>query len=401
MKIAFFCRSLESGRDGVGDYARRLAGELIRQGHSSVLVALNDPYISQTVFEEQVIEGASIPVQRLPSILPWNNRIVQARKWLDAFNPDWMSLQFVPYAFHTKGLCFGLGKRLSAINTRASWHIMFHELWLGLEEKAAVKHRFFGALQRSIILDCVRRLQPRAIHTQTESHRIVLSREKIKVTILPLFGNIPPVDGDAWKDLLEPLVAKATDQRPDRDKLYLAGVLGMVYQEWNLEETVNTMLLLMERSQKRLVLVFHGKSDLNQESLDQIKSRLGNRADVIMTGEKSAADISKILQALDLGLATTPRQMIQKSGSVNAMLEHGLKILVTRDDWRLRGVDSLPEPAEMSGRLFSPEQFAGLTTLPTRDAHQSGDRGVKRIADKLLAALKSPSPEPVFLANSF
>src|SRR5262249_55454246 len=143
------------------------------------------------------------------SILPWGDRIAQARKWLDAFGPDWISLQFVPYAFHQKGLCFGLGKKLSALNGKASWHIMFHELWLGLEEKSPVKHRVTGVLQRSIIMDCLRRLSPRAVHTQTESHRIVLGREKITASILPLFGNIPRANGDAWAELLEPLITKA------------------------------------------------------------------------------------------------------------------------------------------------------------------------------------------------
>jgi hypothetical protein len=157
------------------------------------------------------------------------------------------------------------------------------------------------------------------------------------------------------------------------------------------------MLPLVQRFQKRLVLVFHGKSDMNQESLCQLQSALRNRADVIMTGERSPSEISKILQALDLGLATTPRQMIQKSGSVSAMLEHGLRILVTRDDWRLRGTASLPE--EMSGRLFSPEQFALLTTLPTRDLQMSEDRGVKQVARQMLKALEL-CPSALELANN-
>jgi hypothetical protein len=390
MKIAFFCRSLEPGRDGVGDYSRRLAGELIRQGHPSVVVALNDPYLSETVSVEQAIEETSVSVLRLPSVLSWSDRIVKARKWLDAFNPDWASLQFVPYAFHQKGLCFGLGKRLSAINRKALWHVMFHELWLGLEERSPLKHRIIGALQRSIIMDCMRRLRPPIVHTQTESHRIVLGRQKIKASILPLFGNIPYAKGEGWEGLLEPLVTKAIGQHEDRNQLYLAGVLGMVYREWNAEQTVNTILPLVQRFQKRLVLVFHGKSDLNVESLNQLRSTLRNRADVIMTGEKPAPEISKILQTLDLGLATTPRQMVQKSGAVTAMLEHGLPILVTRNDWRLCGATIPPE--ELSDRLIWPEQFALLTSLPTRVRKPSEESGVKRVADKMLHALELPSP---------
>lgn len=111
MRLAFICSSLEPGRDGVGDYTRRLAGELVRQGHPSIAVALNDPHISKTVFELQEIEGVSISVLRLPIVMPWSKRVIEARNWLEAFNPDWISLQFVPFGFHRRGLCFGLGNR--------------------------------------------------------------------------------------------------------------------------------------------------------------------------------------------------------------------------------------------------------------------------------------------------
>ena len=42
MKLLFLCSSLEPGRDGVGDYTRRLAGECLRQGHEVRLLSLND-----------------------------------------------------------------------------------------------------------------------------------------------------------------------------------------------------------------------------------------------------------------------------------------------------------------------------------------------------------------------
>jgi hypothetical protein len=388
MRLAFICSSLEPGRDGVGDYTRRLAGELIRQGHRSIAVALNDPHISKTVFELQEIEGASISVLRLPDVMPWNERVVEARNWLDVFNPDWISLQFVPFGFQRRGLCFGLGKWLAAMNKKASWHIMFHELWLGLGEKSSVKHRILGALQRLIIWDLKGRLRPRIVHTQAEPYRIALKREKIIASVLPLFSNIPRINGDGWDGLLEPLVTKAVGKHQDRTKLYLAGVLGMVHPEWNAEQTVNILFPLVQRFQKRLVLVFHGKNNLTSEVINNLKFTLQDRADVVMAGERTSIEISKILQALDLGLATSPRQIIQKSGSVAAMLEHGLQVLVTRDDWHLRGLDSPPE--EKSSRLLFPRQFASLKNLPARDLQPPMESGVQRVADRMLAAMKTP-----------
>ena len=204
MRIAFITSSLQPGLDGVGDYTRRLAGELIRQGHPSIAVSLNDSYISDTVLELQKIEGTTVSVLRLSGGASWGKRMIEARNRLDAFQPDWTSLQFVPFGFHRKGLCFGVGKRLAAMNTKGSWHIMFHELWLGLGEKSSLRHRVLGGLQRLIILDLMRRLRPRLVHTQAEPYQKVLNREKIKASTLRLFGGIPHVTGDGWDDLLEP-----------------------------------------------------------------------------------------------------------------------------------------------------------------------------------------------------
>ena len=388
MKTAFLCGSLEPGRDGVGDYSRRLAGELIRQGNPSIALALNDSHTAQTALEAQEIEGTSISVMRLASGTPWNNRIKEARAWLDSFNPDWISLQFVPFSFHPKGLCFGLGRRLAGLSKKASWHIMFHELWLGLGESSPVKDRIWGALQRLIVLDLERRLRPRMAHTQAEPYRIILNRENIAASILPLFSNVPYVKEDGWTDLLEPLVMKAMGSRPNRKNIYLAGVFGGVAPEWKAEVAVNILFPLVQRCQKRLVLVFHGKNNFTPEAINKLKLTLQNRADVVMAGERTSVEISRILQSLDLGLATTPIQVIQKSGSCAAMLEHGLPVLVIRDDWRFRGMD-LPA-GETSSRLFSPRQFALLQQLPTRDLQQSGANSVKKVAELMLSSMNSP-----------
>jgi hypothetical protein len=386
MKIAFLCGSLEPGRDGIGDYTRRLAGELLRQGHPSVAVALNDSRTVETVLQTQEIEGTSVPVMRLPSGAPWHKRIQEARAWLGSFNPDWMSLQFVPFGYHPKGLCFGLGKRLATLSTKASWHIMFHELWLGLGEKSPVKDRIWGAWQRLMVLDLVRRLRPRIAHTQAEPYRMVLAREHVAASILPLFSNVPYVKEDGWVDLLEPLVTRSLGSRPNRKSIYLAGIFGVVPPEWKAEEAVSILWPLVQRCQKRLVLVFLGKNGLTPEAISQLTVTLQKRADVVMAGERTSLEVSKILQCLDIGLATTPRQVIQKSGSSAAMLEHGLPVLVIRDDWRVRGASFLPEGA--ISRLISPAQFALSNSLPARDLQLSGNGSVKQAAGRMLEAMK-------------
>jgi len=426
MKLVFICSSLEPGRDGVGDYTRRLAAEFVRQGHRVRILALNDkrdqattdngqqgqwsvvsgqqpaptsalqPPTSDDISDfsisyflcVQESDGTKVECLRLPSALSWDIRVKLARQWVEAFNPDWVSLQFVPFSFHPKGLCFGLGKKLTAINSKAPWHIMFHELWLGLGEKSSIKHRLLGRLQRSIFRDIFHRLRPRIVHTHAEAYQTALRRENMDAAILPLFSNIPLATGDAWADLIAPKLALQGSVNTGRSQFYLAGVFGAVHPQWNVALAVNTVLPMVQRFQKRLVLVFFGKSNLNPEMFSQLRAENHNRAEVIIAGERPTDEISKIMQVLDLGLATSPRQLIPKSGSVAAMLEHGLPVLVIRDDWQLRGNHAQPESKVLG--LFSPEDFTRLEILPTKAAQPLAS-GLERIASRMLLAMELAS----------
>jgi hypothetical protein len=348
-------------------------------------IALNDPNISETMDSVQESDGTPISVLRLARVKPWDQRIAEARDRLNSFQPDWVSFQFVPFGYHRKGLCAGLGRKLAAINSKTVWHVMFHELWLGLDEKTPLKYRVLGAMQRTFIRDMIRNLRPRVVQTQAEPYRQVLTREKIPASVLPLISNVPYVKGDGWTGLLGPLLAAG--QQMDRTKLYAAGIFGSVHPEWSAEEAVKVLLPLVQKSGKRLVLVFLGRNNFAPGALGELKSKLRDRADVVAAGERSIEEISKILQSLDLGLATSPRQAIQKSGSVAAMLEHGLPVLVTRDDWRLRGIEL--QSRDMPSRLLTPKEFALLDTLPAREVQATGNGRLKWIAGQMLGALQA------------
>ena len=390
MRLVIFCGSLEPGRDGVGDYTRRLGCECIRGGHEVVAVALNDQYVDRSFIGIQSMENISMSCLRLPATSTWGSRIVETRKWLEPFSPEWASLQFVPFGYQSKGLCFGLGKKVLALCPGARWQIMFHELWLGLGRGSSLKHRLWGALQKSIILDLVSRLNRPVIFTQADPYQQALQRENINATLLPLFSNITYTAGDGWDELLAPAMKNATRAAVDRQKLYLTGIFGAVPPEWSAQKTTDALFPLAQRFGRRLVLVFFGKSHLSPQQLTGLKNALLDQAVVLMLGERTPVEISWILQTLDLGLATTPLQVIQKSGTVAAMWAHGLPVLVTRDDWHLAGPDS--QPFAPLPQLFFPEQFVSLNALPVREARLAINNDAAMVAQKMIQVMNAASP---------
>ena len=322
MRIAFLTGSLEPERDGVGDYTRRLAGELIRQGHPSIILGLNDSQVSEAQFGSQEMEGTLISVLRLPSMMPWNDRVRLSRKWLDAFNPDWVSLQFVPFAFQPRGLPFGLPRHLKSIIGSRPLHWMFHELWVLWSFPLSLRKRLLGQCQKLWLRSCLRKLKPQAVATQLSLYQAELNKIGVAADMVPLHGNIPVYpkhEADKW------LADRcASLQSPKQVK---AGFFG------NILSTLDSSLLAAWVAQlnipgNELLLLSAGKIGGEGDKLwNSLEQKLKASAMFVKLGELDEREASFYLSAMDYGLTSYPPELMGKSGSVAAMREHGLPVI--------------------------------------------------------------------------
>jgi hypothetical protein len=319
MKTLFLCGSLEPGRDGVGDYTRRLAGELIRQGHHASILSLNDCFIDTVLKTEQESDGTNVAVVRLPDKLSTKERYYNAENYITDFDPEWLSLQFVPYSFQKKGLPFGLGKRLAKIGKGRKWHVMFHELWVGMDKEAPLKHYWIGKIQKGIIRRLMYSLIPKCVHTQTSLYQLQLRKIRINATMLPLFGNIP-----VQYVRLPQFIDK-------NDNIFNMVIFGSIRHVAKIHEFANWIQWITQHSGKIININFIGENGI--ELKEWIKILAHNHIPYTIYGHQKTDVISKVLSESSLGLTTTPFLLIEKSGSVAAMLEHQLPILCLAKEW--------------------------------------------------------------------
>ncbi|MEI8235402.1 MAG: hypothetical protein WCH57_12065 [Verrucomicrobiota bacterium] len=331
MRIAFLCGSLESGRDGVGDYTRRLAAECVRQGHACRLIALNDAFISGTVSEKQESEEVSLPSLRCGEDLPVGERNAAARVFLDGFDPDWISLQFVPYAFHPKGIPWRFARELREIIAGRPLHLMFHELWIGEGGGYAWKHRLVGAVQRGCIFRLIAALRPRVVHTSNATYIARLQAGGVAAGELPIFGNIPiaPPDAALPPGLLTaglPLIA------PERGAWWFALFFGILHPEWQPEPFTGTLLSAARQAGKRVCWISAGRMGAAGEALwERLRQTYGGEIRFIRCGEQPATRISALLRWADFGVAASPWSLLGKSSAAATMIDHGLSVIVPRD----------------------------------------------------------------------
>ena len=327
MNIVLICAALQPGRDGVGDYARRLAGELIRTGHQAAIIALNDRYIQTKITELQIADKVEVPVMRLPAAWPMSGRLNAAEKWIDKLDPDWLSLQFVPFGFHPKGLKLMLGRQLYKIGGGRQWHIMFHELWVGMDEQSPAKHILWGWAQRQLIKAIIKQLKPVVIHTQAGLYQLQLAKLDVKAGLLRLFGNVPVLHNAVFEK--------------DANTINFL-IFGHIHFGAPAETFALEAVAYAKKRHQQVSLTFAGRCGSSRQ--DWELACLAAGLPVKLLGESSPERIAEELQKATIGITTTPAALADKSGTVAAMLEHGLPVLCVARVWEARMVKNSIAP---------------------------------------------------------
>ena len=352
LKIAFLTSSLDPGRDGVGDYTALLAAECERLGHKVRLLALNDPFADGEMRNPDLL--------RLGVDQPWTERVKSARDFLDDFSPDFVSLQFVCYGFHPRGIDFQLAARLKKIIGDRPAQIMFHELWIGADGSASLKQRLTGLLQRRCILDLFRRLDVRAVHTSNPAYVALLQAEGVRAGRLPLFGSIPVSDA----------------RREVRDG-WTFGMFGPLHPVWPPEP----LFARLRETGVKITVTHIGRMGSGEALWEKITREYAGVFEFRKLGEQPPEKIAEFFSTLDFGIATSPWELVGKSATVAAMLEHGLPVVVNRDDvhypgWRETGYS--PLLIKMDGDFLS-----NLASIKRGTPHL----GLPDVAKQFLAAL--------------
>ncbi|MDQ6609174.1 MAG: hypothetical protein M3Y85_05080 [Bacteroidota bacterium] len=326
MKIIFLCGSIEPGRDGVGDYIRRLASELIRQGNGVGIISLNDRYAEKLNVGTEVSDSIVIPFLRNPSLKSSKPDIIKIKKWIDKFSPDLISLQFVPFSFSKYGLPFFLNRYLSSIAKGKIKHVMFHEIWVGLAYESSLKLKILGSIQRLIIKNLMQKLKPDFIDTNTTLYRKQLFSLGYASKYLPLFSNIPNLAND------NKIVKEKKDTLVGREVSLI--LFGTLHPGAPVERFTKEIALFSKEREYKIILKILGRAGKEQFRWEAIWQAAG--LEVENFGERSFSEVSLILGSSTIGITTNPIALIEKSGSVAAMLDHQLPVLSLAGAWRSR-----------------------------------------------------------------
>ncbi|WP_157278344.1 glycosyltransferase [Olivibacter sitiensis] len=317
MKITFICGSMQPGKDGVGDYTRRLAAALIKLGHQASVIALYDKEVRIETSIEQEQEGVTVPVLRLPFRLSWNKKKIFVENWLNEYDPDWLSLQYVPYSFSKKGIPIFLGNKLSAISDNIRWHVMVHEPFLGLGK--SVKSQIIRVLQIYSLKSLGWNLNP-IFHTSIFHYKAMIDGElNIDTKIMGLFGNIPLSN-----------VENHSSRLKKKTSLVKTGVyFGSAPPPRHFDFFMSKINAYHNKYGVAIRMILCGDLGVNGKDFElALKSSLLNRGiqEIEVLGRIPSYKIADVFRKVDFGISRVPTRLLGKSGSTISMLEHGLPV---------------------------------------------------------------------------
>lgn len=326
MKILFICGSIEPGRDGVGDYVRMLSNKLLERGHLISILALNDRQLTGERAGEEIHAGLKLHTLSIPASFKASKRGILAKRFVSDFQPDIISLQFVIFSFHKKGLPFNLANEIYRISPQGRWHIMFHEIWIGLQKHAAVKFRLWGFLQKLIISSLIRKIKPVHVHTQTRLYQTALLPLFPDIRLLPLFSNISP------PQITTRRTSKALT--PESGQNFRFIIFGTIHPEAPISVFANEAASYAVNHNCRFIFQFIGRNGAQLSYWQQTLERAGFECQ--LKGELSADKIAIALDGADAGISSSAYITIEKSGTVAAFKEFGLPVLCIARFWKPR-----------------------------------------------------------------
>ncbi len=349
MRIALLTTTLEPGRCGVGDFTRRVAGDLVAAGHEVLALAFRDGHLQVTARDDS---QAGLSILRLP-VHAWSAEARgEARGALTAFSPDVASLQISPYGLGYHGMLFSCLPWFARLLAGLPLHIMYHELWIGGTRDAPWRQVVEGALQRRLLGRFHRRLAPQAASCSSNLARAMLGSIGIEASVTPIPSGIPVAPTGNG----EPLPTA----EPGTRRLAL---LGSIPPEWDWRGSLGPLCRAISASGQRAELVQLGRPGYQGRAIWAAITAAASElpATTLEVGEADAVSLSHWLQTCDAGLSLTPLEALGKSSAAGAYRAHGLPIIGLREPLRLRPIQGRTDwPPDPGARRADAALFAQI-----------------------------------------
>jgi hypothetical protein len=159
-------------------------------------------------------------------------------------------------------------------------------------------------------------------------------------------------------------------------------MFGTLHPVWPPQPLLAELQAAADAAGKRVALVSAGRLGAGETVWAAMAAEYGETVPMLRLGEQTAARLSQLFNTVDFGVATTPLALIGKSATVAAMFDHGLPVVVNRDDCRWPSSTALdareaalviPMVRDLAARLRNARRLPAVWRLPRVAAQWMAD----------------------------
>lgn len=305
-RLLIISPNLEPGLCGVSDYTLELRLQILKNNKDVEVrvLALSDLYIKDVIGNDFYY--------RIPNTFRNSLRIKYALKFVNEYKPSRIYFNLISYGYQSKGLPMYISNFFNYINVPII--VIAHELWIGNFSNEALKKKVIGYIQKLSILKILKKGVISRILVTTDISKNILHYNNIEATTLPVFNNIP----------ISLCNNKLSQNMNHVTFLFFGSFAFQINAELFIKFIKNEFL-----DKGKIVIINHvGIYRGYTQEWEYIQSTLSKLKVVfkiygIITSER----ISELLQQADYGITSYMPQFWSKSGSIAAMLAHGLPVI--------------------------------------------------------------------------
>jgi glycosyltransferase involved in cell wall biosynthesis len=182
MHVVFITQNYPPSVCGIGDHTYFLAHALKKRGYAISVICANKPDID---VENTAKEG----IKLYPIVQKWDTEgYKKVIEKIDFLNPDWVFLQYEPYAFHSKGLPLSIIPFVKKLRNHShKTLIFFHEI--AVKWSCSLKLIPISIIQRGIA-NLILLYAQQGVTSMDFYRKMFLKKGQNKVVLQPVGSNI-------------------------------------------------------------------------------------------------------------------------------------------------------------------------------------------------------------------
>lgn len=338
MSVLFLCSGLENARNGVGDFCATVAASFAAQGRKAVVVSVRDTFSDLTEVpaghrREEVRQTHAGPVRLFRLGTGHPDAWAAAGKFGNELSPAWVSLQFLCWGFHPRGLCRSLpadfARFADAVGSPFRTHVFLHELHCGRRPADPFREKVLGRLQLFANRRALGKIGSEVVHTSTSDYvREAAKNYALKALPLAIPSALPTAPAAGREAGRTRLLGLFESETKLGENPLVAALFGSVYPSWDPLPALASLRTAALRDGRAPAVCHVGRSGPGTEQLSRICAGAG--VAFAPAGHLDDTSAAALLSACDLGLSPMPPDALGKSSALAALLAQGLPVIVTR-----------------------------------------------------------------------